>query len=252
MSSLTFSYNPDETNHILSKLNLSSDFLKTPPRETRGRDLEREQRRQINLELHCATLTEYLRVKRIPRGLRVPLRPTLFSDCPEFCQKYEQILNKCSFDLMTLTVEHLQGAIASSKETIKNIETQLSSAGTAEELDNLKTRIKTVTDQHRRDTENRKRIKFQRDLDDYENNRVYHWLDRSTFRPNTNRSDYHSSNDPSTSGSDTDRRDNFGGPSNFLGQRKRRQQPRRRGPAGANEKRETDSYRVTRSQSRLY
>ncbi|XP_077136909.1 uncharacterized protein LOC143793817 isoform X2 [Ranitomeya variabilis] len=52
-------------------------------------------------------------------------------------------------------------------------------------------------------------------------------------------------------GSESDRRDNLGGPSYFLGQRRRRQQ-RRRGPAGANGKRDTDFYRVTRSQSRLY
>ncbi|CAJ0927190.1 unnamed protein product [Ranitomeya imitator] len=109
---------------------------------------------------------------------------------------------------MTLTVEHLQRAIASSKDTIKNIETQLSSSSTAEELEALKIRIKTVTDQHRRDTESRKRTKFQRDSDDYENNRVYRWQDKSTFYPNTTRSDFHSSIDLSTSGSETERRDN--------------------------------------------
>ncbi|CAJ0947654.1 unnamed protein product [Ranitomeya imitator] len=151
---------------------------------------------------------------------------------------------------MTLTVEHLQKAIASSKDIIKNIETQLSSSSTVEELEALKTRLKTVTDQHRRDTEYRKRSKFQRDADDYQNNRVYRWQDRTTFQSNTTKSDFHSSIDLSTSGSESDRRNNPSGSNAFLGQRRRRQpQQRRRGRGGVNEGRDADFYRVTRSQT---
>ncbi|XP_077123729.1 uncharacterized protein LOC143781064 [Ranitomeya variabilis] len=251
MTSLVFSYNQEETNSILSKSNLSSDFLKVPPRETRGRDLERESRHLINLELHCATLSEYLRVNRIPRGLRVPLRPTLFSDSTAFCSRFEQILNKCSFDLMTLTVEHLQSAITQSSDTIKNIESQLASSSTAEELGTLKARVQTVIEQHKRDTENRKRIKFQRDLEDYDNNRVYHWRNNLVPRSDPPRYNQYSSNEASTSGSDTDRRDNRTNTTrHFLDQRKR--YPRRKGPVGASGGRNPDFYRVTRSQNSQY
>ncbi|CAJ0965461.1 unnamed protein product [Ranitomeya imitator] len=45
-----------------------------------------------------------------------------------------------------------------------------------------------------------------------------------------------------------DRRDVYSGSGDFLGQRRHRQQ-RRRGPAGANGKRDTDFFRVTRSQA---
>ncbi|XP_073437750.1 uncharacterized protein [Dendrobates tinctorius] len=248
MSSLTFSYNQEETNAILSKLSFSSDFLKVPPKETRGKDLERELRHQTNLELHCATLSEYLRVQRIPRGLRVPLRPTLFSDSIDFCQKFEQILNKCSFDLMTLTVEHLQTSINKSRDSIKNIESQLASSSTSEELTTLKDKLKGIIDQHKRDTEQRKRIKFQRDTEDYNNNRVYHWRYNTTSRSNSSRFEQQSSNDPSTSGSETDRREYRS--SYFLDQRRRR--PRRRGFVAANEGRNLDTNRITRSQSRQF
>ncbi|CAJ0964743.1 unnamed protein product [Ranitomeya imitator] len=52
--------------------------------------------------------------------------------------------------------------------------------------------------------------------------------------------------------SETDRRDNPGGSNSFLGQRRRRQPQRRRGPGGANERRDADFYRVTRSQKGLF
>ncbi|CAJ0927185.1 unnamed protein product [Ranitomeya imitator] len=47
----------------------------------------------------------------------------------------------------------------------------------------------------------------------------------------------------------SDRRDNPSGSNSFLGQRRRRQPQRRRGPGGVNERRDADFYRVTRSQT---
>ncbi|CAJ0933463.1 unnamed protein product [Ranitomeya imitator] len=159
----------------ISSLSLNCPVISSlyPPREIRGRDLERELRSLVNLELHCATLTEYLRVQRIPRGLRVPLRPTLFRDSPEFCVKFEHILNKCSLDLITLTVEHLQRALSNNSEKIKSIEAQLSTTGTPEELTSLKTEIQDRINRHKRDIETIKRNKFARDAEDYRNNRAH-------------------------------------------------------------------------------
>ncbi|XP_077129924.1 uncharacterized protein LOC143785106 [Ranitomeya variabilis] len=250
MSSLTFSYNIEETTNIIAQSTTSTEFLRVPPKETRGRDLERELRRSTNLELHCATLTEYLKVERIPRGLRVPLRPTLFSDSPDFCSRFERILNKCSFDLMTFTLEHLHRGIAQSKERITNIEQQLASSSTPEELQDLKTRINTTIEQHRRDTEARKRSKFIRDADDYEQNKVYKWRDNSISGTFSTRSNYRSTTDISTSGSDQERRERPS-TSRFLGRGRR--QPRRRGPVEERDgQRNTDFTRITRSQNRLY
>ncbi|XP_073422087.1 uncharacterized protein [Dendrobates tinctorius] len=197
-----------------------------------------------NLELHCVTLTEYLKVQRIPRGLRVPLRPILFSDSSDFCSRFEQIINKCSFDLITLTLEHLHLGIAKCKEEISSIETQLSSSISNEDFNNLKTKINGVIEQHRRDIETRKRNKFARDTEDYKQNRVYKWREsyisgNFNFYPN-----YRSTTDISSSGSDHERQAPSG---RFLGQRRR--STKRRGPAGGRDlHRNMDSGRITRSQ----
>ncbi|CAJ0965286.1 unnamed protein product, partial [Ranitomeya imitator] len=97
MSFNTLSYGQAEAEEIISRVTIPGEFLHTPSEEIRSRDLERELRRKTALELHY--------VKRIPRGPRVSLRPTLFQDKPDFCQKFESILNKCCMDIIILTIE---------------------------------------------------------------------------------------------------------------------------------------------------
>ncbi|CAJ0956744.1 unnamed protein product [Ranitomeya imitator] len=238
----------EETSNIIALSKVPSDFLKIPPCEIRGRDWERELRRSTNLELHGATLTEYLKAQRIPRGLRVSLRPTLFSNSTEFCTKFELVLNKCSFDLMVLTLEHLHKEISTTQEQIKNLESQLSSTISVDEFNSLKKKIDSNISLHRRDIELKKRTKFQRDLEDYELNRVYQWQDKSTSRKPSRQEGYHSSVDYTTSDSDPERPGRYPYPGRrFLGRQKR--QGKRRGPDGGfTGPRNMDFARVTRSQ----
>ncbi|XP_073500283.1 uncharacterized protein [Phyllobates terribilis] len=208
MSSVTFSYNADEASNIISQTNLSSEFLRVPPSETRGRDLEKERRHLTNIELHCATLTEYLRVQRIPRGLR---------------------------------------AITTTKEQIKNIESQLTTSISPEDLQTLQSKIQTNIDLHKRDTETRKRNKFARDLQDYEQNRVYRWRDNPSTNKYTHRT-AKSSTDYTSSGSDMDQRQSTIQSVPFLGQTRRRPNRRRRGEA-IGTRGNLDFTRITRSQT---
>ncbi|CAJ0945056.1 unnamed protein product, partial [Ranitomeya imitator] len=147
---------------------------------------------------------------------------------------------------MTLTLEHLHLGITRSKEQIANIENQLTASSTAEELAELKGKINTVIDQHRRDTEARKRSKFIRDAEDYENKRVYKWRDSFNSGTFSSRSNYRSTTDVSTSGSDQERHDRPPPTGRFLGQGRSK---RRRRPAGERDiQRNTDFMRITRSQ----
>ncbi|XP_071986243.1 uncharacterized protein [Engystomops pustulosus] len=173
----TFSYNCEETADILSQPTISTEFLHIQSNEFKVRDFERTSKQALNSQLHCATLSEYLKVQRIPRGLRVPLRPTFFKDNKEFCSKFEQILNKCSLDLMTLTVEFLHKEIANLQEKVSSIETQLQTTVPTEEFSSLQTKLKTSLDTFKKEQETKKRQKFFRDADDYLNDRVYKWQD---------------------------------------------------------------------------
>ncbi|CAJ0920486.1 unnamed protein product, partial [Ranitomeya imitator] len=128
-------------------------------------------------------IAEYIKTQRIPRGLRVSLRPTLFQDNSDFCSRFEQILHKCSVDLMSLTLDQLNKEIKNSQDKVSSIETQLKDSLPKDEFDSVKTRTKENVDNFRKETEKRKRQKFIRDTQDYLQKRVYRWQN-SSFRPN--------------------------------------------------------------------
>ncbi|XP_044162651.1 uncharacterized protein LOC122946857 [Bufo gargarizans] len=171
----TFAYDLTAAEKIVSEVTVSSDFLHVPHNEYRTRDWERESKKQISSELHCATLAEYYKHKRIPRGLRVHLRPTLFPSNTEYCTKFENIINKCSLDIIVLSIEYLQKAIQDSKEKLAAIESQLLSTTSTSEWSELKKKTDKILDEHRKYLENTKRTKFIRDTEDYQLNKVYRW-----------------------------------------------------------------------------
>ncbi|KAK7912571.1 hypothetical protein WMY93_012782 [Mugilogobius chulae] len=65
-------------------------------------------KRRIKTHLHAITLSDYIRQGIIPRGLRWQKEPMLGQRTDDFCDRWCAILNKCSFDLMTLLVDHLK------------------------------------------------------------------------------------------------------------------------------------------------
>lgn len=242
----SFAYDQTQANEIVSLVTQTNAFLHVPSQELRTRDLERTSKKLIAHDLHCTTLAEYYRLSRIPRGLRSHLQPTLFKENNEFCHKFESILNKCSLDLMVLTIEFLQKSIQDTKAEVTSIETQLADSLPKEEWDSLKLKTEKILTDYRRNTEERKRVKFIRDAEDYSSNRVYRWHDNPR---NTRWRTPRTYPDSATSGSDSDyATHNRGGP--FLGARAGRTQGRtnQRGGRGGNTADNLQNRVMTRSQ----
>ncbi|KAM4012131.1 uncharacterized protein ACNLHF_005282 isoform 1-T1 [Anomaloglossus baeobatrachus] len=214
MSFTTLSFNEEETSSILSKVTTSGTFLTIPAEETRSRDYEKVYRKLTAFELHSITLAEYFKTKRIPRGLRVPLRSTLFSDNPTFCNKFEGILNKCSLDIIILTIDYLQQEITDTTNQIRSIEEQLTNTLPTAEWNNIKTRTQETITEFRKTLQDRKRSKFIRDQEDYLRDRVYKWRFSDSY---DKRQTYQSSYQSSTS-SDSDQSHSRG--ASFLGPRR--------------------------------
>ncbi|CAJ0937696.1 unnamed protein product [Ranitomeya imitator] len=90
MSAETYVYDESTGSTILSKIKTNTDFLHLPSKDVKSRDWEKERKKLISYDLHCATLGEYHRQARIPRGLRCNLRPTLFSDNEKYCTTFQK------------------------------------------------------------------------------------------------------------------------------------------------------------------
>ncbi|CAJ0928468.1 unnamed protein product [Ranitomeya imitator] len=180
MSLNTFSFNQSEAESIISQVNVPGQFLHTPVDQIKTRDLEKVCRRKTALQLHYVTLAEYHKVQRIPRGLRVPLRPTLFSEKDDFCEKFEAILHKCSLDLILLTVDYLHKEIPMIETEINNIEQQLRNTLSQDEFNKIKTQTDKTINEFQSQLQERKRLKFVRDTDDYQRSESDN--SRSSFR----------------------------------------------------------------------
>lgn len=175
MENVVLSYNEDQATRILAKMTAPTDFLQTPVSECKRRDWERERKRLVSYDLHALTLAEYYRLGRIPRGLRVNLRPTLFAEKAEFKEKFERILNKCSMDIMLLTIESLQEAMEELQPKVEVIEQQLTDSMNATDFAELKEKVETYLKNYRKEIELQKRNKFHRDAEDYRLKAVYKW-----------------------------------------------------------------------------
>lgn len=234
----TFCYTQTEIDAIISQYNDPENPFDKDDTLLK-RHFESLRKKAVQYTLHSTTLVEYLKTKRIPRGLRLNIRPSFCRDDKEFCNRWYQILNKCSLDLMTLTVKGIQGQLEGLNKTIletqRKLETQIP-------ITDFQKYLETVTasvDQYRRDTLTIKLKKYRRDLIDYEEGRVYSWREHIRFRRNDDtRPSSRAGTDGNTS-SDSDRQP-------FLGHPSRGPPPRRRGGA----RNETEPP-YTRSQARL-
>ncbi|XP_069587600.1 uncharacterized protein [Ranitomeya imitator] len=249
MSTETYVYDDATGSTILCKIKTKTDFLHLPSNDAKSRDWEKERKRLIGYDLHCATLGEYHRQGKIPRGLHCNLRPTLFSENEKYCATFQKILNKCSFDIILLTIEYLQEAIKTTEEKIESIETQLTSTLSSTEFTTLKGKVDSILTIHQKTLEERKRTKFQRDIEDYLTNNVYKWEDSFPKRPRpryrrTPGGNYHSGGSSPAGGSSAGSGSETGGAHTsglrFLGQNARQ-------PAGPGRK-DVDRHMTLRSQ----
>lgn len=172
---MTFAYTDLDKVRITEAVGGQCDFQSTKDHVQDFRNLEYLKRKYIAYDLHLRTLAEYVRLQRIPQGLRVNLCPTLFSSEKEYCSKWESILNKCSTDLMLATMERLQQEIPVIKREAEQAEKELKEQFTAAVVADG---LRKLTDQMEKfdaELRQRKRSKFQPDAADYTTGNVYSW-----------------------------------------------------------------------------
>lgn len=138
-------------------------------------DLIHLKKKAIRKRLHGSTLSEYWRNKRIPKGLRIQKRPTIGKNNEEFNQKWCEILNKCSMDLMLLVIQE----VTKQKEDIeKDIEKQelLMKEKLGDNHAHICDSIKQTLQEFEDDLITYKLEKYKRDANDYQTGKIYKWM----------------------------------------------------------------------------
>lgn len=200
----TLAFTQTEIDSLLTQFTRTDSPLLTDQISTK-KQYEGLSRKQTQYLLHSDTLIEYLRAKRIPRGLRLSLRPTFCLGNKEFVNNWFKILNKCSLDLIALTIQGLQTELDNIKQSLDQTQKKLQENSTKEDFDSFLEQCRATIDKYRQDTLQFKLKKFRRDALDYEEDRVYTWRERqpkyNRWRPIPQTTDSDSSQSSSTSAS---------------------------------------------------
>ncbi|XP_068087346.1 uncharacterized protein [Hyperolius riggenbachi] len=147
-------------------------------------------RKELRYNLHRMFLADYVKNRRIPRGYRIGLRSTLLNNDPIFVQRFFEILNKSSIDVMALTIERLSVHLNKLKIDITTAVNALESCTKDCEYIDIMEELDNSIEDEKLAISDKKKKKIQRDLEDYTLDRVYTWKnDRRQMRSRFPRSE---------------------------------------------------------------
>lgn len=175
--SATFS--EEDIERILGGVCDQAGFLQQPTTDILRKRLLKTRRAIVSGTLHAATLGEYYKHKRIPRGLRTHLKPLLFPYNKDFVRRFELISDRYSLDIMLLNMEFLQGTLDQDKLKSDALEQELKTKCSGEEFSTLIEQLENNLAKFKLDIENTKRAKWHRDQEDYEKGAIYSWHQQS-------------------------------------------------------------------------
>ena len=172
----TFEFSSEDAERILipntiMETSVSTDGLKAK--------LEKLYEKETRLFLHGSTLSEYWRNKKIPQGLRMQKALSIGKSDELFVQKWGEILNKCSLDLMLHIIQHVTAEAREVKTLIQEHEEILQQKmGVA--FSTFDQSMKASLQQYKEHLLVSKIKKYKRDTEDYIRNEVYDWQKKRT------------------------------------------------------------------------
>lgn len=179
----TFSYSREEGQQIITTSSLLDDL---PGGELpRGdlhkvfKDLRQLLEKDTRLHLNSVTLSDYWRKGYIPRGLRIKKFPAnVGDDKKHFRDRWEAILNKCSSDLMLLLIEESNKDREELKKQITEARKIIEEHSATTIKQQLEEKLNTDLMKYTQYIKDEKIQKFQRDITDYNEGKVYNWNKR--------------------------------------------------------------------------
>lgn len=140
-----------------------------------------------------STYDKYIENNIIPRGLRIKILPTFETHDENFKAKWEDVLHKCSMQLLKLACEHEKGLVSELTSKINDIERRLSEFSHNELYITRMSRINSEIDRVAQEIIDRKRQKYIRDTTDYTIGTIYKWgkggVSRNTSNSEMSRSE---------------------------------------------------------------
>lgn len=169
----TFAFSQEDAEPILFQSTNSLENHPLAVEEIKSK-LIHLKKKEICLQLHGNTLSEYWCNKRIPQGLRIQKAPTIGKKSKDFVKKWCEILNKCSMDLKLLITEEVTNQKGDALSDIENHEALMRDKlgdNFTQIHDSIKQTLKTFEE----GLMTTKIWKYKKNSTDYQQDRVYNF-----------------------------------------------------------------------------
>ncbi|XP_075690643.1 uncharacterized protein LOC142658921 [Rhinoderma darwinii] len=147
-----------------------------------GRDLREQTNKLKELLRHRtriwwnkAFLDRYLSKGLVPRGLRIQVFPSFPTDEGVFKDKWESLATTCSRGFMDLLIQSNTTTLVGIEKEIEDLQISLKKDLSSEALDQLNTDLEKDFQKWEQEICSIKTKKFQRDITDFQQGRVYKW-----------------------------------------------------------------------------
>ncbi|XP_069620551.1 uncharacterized protein [Ranitomeya imitator] len=136
--------------------------------------------RRLRLWWNRSFLGKYISNGMIPRGLRVRVVPSFPVDDVTFINKWEEACNNCSAVLMQLLVDMNTTSINDLDGLIDTAQAEIRSGCPPDRIQQFESSLEKSTDDLVKRIQNNQRVKYTRDLKDYQSKSVYLWRKRNS------------------------------------------------------------------------
>lgn len=132
--------------------------------------------KRMKLWWNKATLENYLNKNLIPRGLRIQVFPSFPIEDQLFRTRWEEACSICSKTMMELLIGMNKKDLENIEKEIESVRTKLTENLSPTGLEALNNELDKQYTLWEKEIQDQKTKKFQRDVNDYQQKRVYRWF----------------------------------------------------------------------------
>ncbi|KAM4043688.1 uncharacterized protein ACNLHF_013939 [Anomaloglossus baeobatrachus] len=132
-------------------------------------------RKRTRMWWNKSFLEKYLEKDLIPRGLRIQIFPSYGVEDPEFKKEWELLSGTCSRGYMKLLIKSNIQSLKEYEQEMEELQASISRELPHESFSALEDELKQLVEKWDKEVRDLKFKKLQRDLGDFNNNRMYRW-----------------------------------------------------------------------------
>ncbi|XP_069618158.1 uncharacterized protein [Ranitomeya imitator] len=136
--------------------------------------------RKTKIWWNKTTLENYLDKKIVPRGLRIQLYPTYELGEKDLVTRWTSAASKCSLEFIQILIENNASSLTELDKELESIATLLAKDMSTDQVNKWSKDLETDALKWEEKISQEKSKKYQRDVEDYDSNKIFRWQLKGT------------------------------------------------------------------------